>query len=144
VTGTSPGERAGAASGRLDLNAAQRRAIGVRLESMRRLLTELHLAGFESAGFAEARRMLREIESRTDALAPEAPQNVVQATLAQLWVRALELRARHLKSYGPVDPAAAAYLDDHSARLAELVNELVDEYEASVPDAGRGDRADGG
>jgi hypothetical protein len=113
----------------LELNDAQRRAIGVRLESMGRLLAGLRLAGFESGRLTALEEALGHLAADTGAMASEAQRNFVQATLAQLWVRAMEIGSRQLRSYGALDERAAASLDQWSERLGELVTELIDEYE---------------
>jgi hypothetical protein len=123
------------------LNQPQRRAIGVRLESMRRLLADLRQAGFDSTRLPELEDAMRDVGWETRAIAPEAPRSFVQATLAQMWVLAMELRARELASHGELDADAAAALDEHSRRLSGLVTELIDEHEArSRTDAVRADR----
>jgi hypothetical protein len=113
----------------LELSDAQRRAIGVRLESMGRLVAELRLAGLESETLSELEQAMRGLDAETLAIAPEGPRGFVQATLAQLWVRAMEVRSKQLRSYGALDERAAASLDAWSERLGELVTELIDEYE---------------
>jgi hypothetical protein len=96
---------------------------------MNKLLVELRASGLESEKMLEIEQVMREVEFEAAAIAPEPPRSAIQAALAQLWVRVLEIRSRQLKQYGPVDNQTGTFLDAQSKRLDELVTQLIDEYE---------------
>jgi hypothetical protein len=114
------------------LGEGHRTALGARLDHMEELLGQAHVAGFESDTLYEVAGALQAIRAETAAPESQLRKNLVQASLAQMFVLASELSARSLKAYGELTPEAAAYLDRTSRRLEELTARLIDEYKSAT------------
>jgi hypothetical protein len=118
------------------LGEGHRTALGARLDHMAELLGQAHVAGFESETLHEVADALEAIRAETAAPESRLRKNLVQASLAQMFVLASEFSARSLKAYGELTPEAAAYLDRTSRRLEELTRRLLDEYESATKRSG--------
>jgi hypothetical protein len=120
----------------VQLDGAQRRALGNRFDQLLTIARELSALGLDSDAIPELEAAVMGLAADTEAIMPTPPQGRVRALAMQALVITHEMRPSALRSYG-------SFSDESEARLSERVEQIIGLATRLVEDVDRDEAGEG-
>ena len=128
-----PPAEATAAANDIVLNEAARRGLAIRLDAIAKQLDAIASLGIDEPGIAALRRdACALMEELSLAVAPPPPPDPV-GMMMRVLILLDEIAPDSLRAYGPLDPGAAALLEDRVGELYESAETLQRELRRRGP-----------